>query len=51
MPDVGKQTKSIEKMPCPRCHSEDTELRLPRDTSQKKSFLKCNTCWYVEEFP
>ena len=51
MPDVGKQTKSIQKMECPNCHSVDTILRLPRDTGKKMSLLFCNNCEHKVIFP
>ena len=51
MPDVGKQTQPIHEMLCPKCNSNDTELRLPKDMSKKKSWIKCNTCKAFEVFP
>jgi len=49
--DVGKQTKPIINMPCPCCDSINTEIRLPRDTSNKQSILVCENCKGVWEFP
>jgi len=49
--DVGKQTEPIKKMNCPACDSLNTELRLPRESTVKKSKFICLNCGFMEYFP